>query len=100
SSLFFLFPKFLKLILTLFVLGIGIFLFGSVSAQLTGIKNIPGDYATLASAISDLNSSGVGPGGVTINLLAGNPETAPIEGYIITTLTGSMANPIIIQGNG
>ncbi|MBL0202701.1 MAG: hypothetical protein IPP81_21845 [Chitinophagaceae bacterium] len=29
-------------------------------AQLTGTKNIPGDYATLALAITDLNAQGVG----------------------------------------
>ncbi|MCC7503829.1 MAG: hypothetical protein IT259_00955, partial [Saprospiraceae bacterium] len=68
-------------------------------AQLTGTKNIPGDYTDLAAAITDLNTQGVGAGGVTLNLLAGNPQTAPAGGYSITTLTGTMANPIIIQGN-
>lgn len=72
----------------------------SVNAQLTGTKNIPGDYATLAAAITDLNTQGVGAGGVTLNLVAGNPETAPAGGYSITTLTGTLANPIIITGNG
>jgi hypothetical protein len=76
------------------------FALGSAFGQLTGTKNIPGDYATLAAAITDLNTQGVGVGGVTINLIAGNPETAPAGGYSITTLTGSPANPIIIQGNG
>ncbi|HNA96726.1 MAG TPA: hypothetical protein PK421_05790, partial [Chitinophagaceae bacterium] len=34
----------------------------SLFAQLTGIKTIPGDYATIATAITALNSSGVGAG--------------------------------------
>src|SRR5688572_26815051 len=68
-------------------------------AQLTGIKNIPGDYASLDLAINDLNSQGVGPGGVTLNLIAGNPQTAPAGGYLLTAI-GTVANPILIQGNG
>ena len=68
-------------------------------AQLTGLKNIPGDYVDLASAISDLNASGVGVGGVTLNLLVGNPQTAPSGGYSITG-TGTILNQIIVQRNG
>jgi len=77
------------------------------SAQLTGIKNIPGDYATLSLAITTLNAQGVGAGGVTLNLLAGNPQTTPSGGYVIgntgNILVGatnpSAANPVIIEGN-
>ncbi|MFT3911048.1 MAG: hypothetical protein QM737_16635 [Ferruginibacter sp.] len=78
----------------------------SIKAQLTGTKNIPGDYATLATAIADLNTQGVGSGGVIINLIAGNPQTAPAGGYIIgntgsaVLTTSSAANPVTIQGNG
>ena len=72
----------------------------SANAQLTGTKNIPGDYADLAAAINDLNIQGVGAGGVILNLVAGNPQTAPGGGYSITTATGTLANQIIIQGNG
>ncbi|MGL5892010.1 MAG: beta strand repeat-containing protein, partial [Bacteroidia bacterium] len=71
---------------------------GMLNAQLTGTRNIPGDYATLAAAITDLNTQGVGAGGVTINLIAGNPQTAPAGGYQITA-SGTLADPIIIQGN-
>ena len=77
----------------------------SVNAQLSGTKNIPGDYATLAVAITDLNTQGVGAGGIIINLLGGNPETAPIGGYVIGDVgslvltTSSAANPVIIHGN-
>lgn len=68
-------------------------------AQLTGTKNIPGDYADLATAITDLNTVGVGAGGVTINLLAGNPQTAPAGGYVITA-SGTLADQITFTGNG
>ncbi|MCW3083229.1 MAG: hypothetical protein JWP12_595 [Bacteroidetes bacterium] len=77
----------------------------NVKAQLTGTKNIPGDYATLALAITDLNTQGVGAGGVTLNVIPGNPETAPAGGYVIGDVgslvltTASATNPIIIQGN-
>ncbi len=79
---------------------------GSSSAQLTGTKNIPGDYATLATALSVLNTQGVGAGGVIINLIAGNPQSAPAGGYVIggtgslVLTTASIGNPISIVGNG
>lgn len=76
-----------------------IFITTTLSAQLTGTKNIPGDYTDLASAIIDLNTQGVGVGGVTLNLITGNPQTAPAGGYIITA-SGTVASPIIFEGNG
>lgn len=94
----------------LFILSL--ILITAAQAQLTGIKNIPGDYATLAAAITDLNTQGVGVGGVTLNVVAGNPQTSPANllttggGYIIggtgsvVLTTTSAANPVIIQGNG
>jgi hypothetical protein len=39
--------------------------------QLTGIKNIPGDYPNVTAAVTDLNLQGVGAGGVTFNIAAG-----------------------------
>ena len=74
-------------------------LFLTVNAQLTGIKNIPGDYADLASAITALNAVGVGSGGVTLNVIAGNPQTVAGAALHLTT-TGTSANRITIQGNG
>lgn len=68
----------------------------SLFAQLTGIKTIPGDYATIATAITALNSSGVGAGGVTFNIAAGYTET----GNNTITATGTAANPIIFQKSG
>ena len=75
------------------------------SGQLSGPKSIPGDYADLAAAITDLNTQGVGAGGVTFNLLAGNPQTVPAGGYVIggagslVLTTTSSSNPVVIQGN-
>lgn len=47
---------------------------GQGYSQLTGIKTIPGNYATISSAVADLNIQGVGPGGVTFNVAAGYLE--------------------------
>lgn len=85
---------------------------GAYAIGLTGTKNIPGDYATLALAIADLNLNGVGPGGVVINVNAA--QTAPAagasgsvagaigNGYVINIATGAptAANPVTIIGNG
>ncbi|MBU6341380.1 MAG: hypothetical protein KGS48_07800, partial [Bacteroidetes bacterium] len=69
-----------------------------VQAQLTGTKTIPGTYATLTAAITDLNTQGVGAGGVTFNIAAGYTET--LSGRLDITATGTAANPIIFQKNG
>jgi uncharacterized protein (TIGR02145 family) len=88
-----------KIILFLFAFSIISF---SQAQPLTGIKTIQtgGDYATLESAIADLNSQGVGPGGVTFNIAAGHTETfsSPTAGLI--TATGTSSNPIIFQRSG
>ncbi len=71
----------------------------SAFGQLTGQKYIPGDYATIAAAIADLNANNVGAGGVTFNIAAGYTETAA-NLTITFNVTGSAANPIIFQKNG
>lgn len=88
-------PLFILSIFTLF------FFFTSftVAVPLTGSLTIPGDYLTLDSAIKDLNTNGVGTGGVTFNLLPGNPQTAPVGGYSITAI-GTGSNQIVFNGNG
>ena len=80
------------------ILLFAIFSTQSAYAQLTGTKNIPGDYATLELAVNDLNIQGVGAGGVVLNVVAANPQSAPAGGYSITA-TGTVANPITITGN-
>lgn len=67
-------------------------------AQISGTKSIPGDYATIADAVTALNSSGVGSGGVTFNVLPGHNEFPAAT--INITATGTSANPIIFQKNG
>jgi subtilisin-like proprotein convertase family protein len=91
----------------LYVLLLALFLFFSntINAQVTGIKNIPGDYATVAAAITDLNTNGVGSGGATINIAGGYTETAPSGGYVLgsTVLNASLsaANQLTIKkGSG
>ena len=80
-------------------------LFTCSHAQISGYKTIPGDFATLNAAIQALNAQGVGTGGVIIDLLGGNPQTAPAGGYVIGNTgslilsTSSAANPIRFQGN-
>jgi hypothetical protein len=72
---------------------------------LSGTKNIPGDYADLTTAMADLNVQGVGAGGVTFNVIAGNPQTAPLGGYVIggagsqVLTTTSVTQPVTIQCN-
>jgi len=72
---------------------------GGTFAQLTGSKSIPGDYATVAAAVTDLNTVGVGLGGVTFNVAAGYTETAPTDGFVITA-TGTATDPIVFQKSG
>lgn len=85
-----------SIISLIFTLVTGMTTFG----QLTGTKSIPGDYASVASAISTLNATGVGPGGVTFNVASGYSETfASLTSGLITT-TGSPANPILFKKNG
>jgi hypothetical protein len=70
-------------------------------AQITGIKNIPGDYATLTLAVADLNTQGVGTGGAVFNVAAGYTETlaAPLV-LTMTTNTPNVNNPLIIRKSG
>lgn len=65
---------------------------------LTGTKTIPGNYASIAAAIADLNTQGVGSGGVTFNVAAGYTET--ITAPLSITATGTASNPIIFQKSG
>ena len=77
------------------------FMFSLLSfGQISGVKTIPGDYATVAAAITALNASGVGPGGVTFNIAAGYTETFPALNSGLITATGTLANPVVFKKNG
>ena len=66
--------------------------------QLTGIKNIPGDYPNVTAAVTDLNLQGVGAGGVTFNIAAGFTESTIAQ--ITITATGTAADPVVFQKSG
>jgi hypothetical protein len=70
----------------------------TIAQPLTGTRTIPGNFASIAAAVSALNTNGVGTGGVIINVAAGHTET--LTSAIIMTATGTAANPIIFQKNG
>lgn len=70
-------------------------------SQISGVKSIPGDYASISAAISALNASGVGSGGVTFNIAAGYTETlTSLTAGLITTTTSTSSNPIVFQKSG
>lgn len=92
-----------RILTTLFAFALMIlFMQSNANAQLTGTKTIPGDYATLLAAITDLNTNGVGGGGVIFNIAPGYTETIPSGGYAINVLSNppGPGNPVTIQRNG
>ena len=66
-------------------------------AQLSGIKNIPGDYATIGAAVAALNTSGVGTGGVIFSIADGNTFN---ETPLTISMSGSVSNPIVFKQSG
>ncbi|MCX7878156.1 MAG: hypothetical protein N2510_05870, partial [Ignavibacteria bacterium] len=96
----------MKKIFTLFTVLFLLTLTNTSFSQLSGTYTIPGSYATILAAITDLNTQGVS-GHVTFNIAAGHVETG--ANYIINvtgpkpnatrTVTfqksGSGANPLI-----
>jgi len=86
-----------RLVRWLAVTALGLLAAPAAQAQLAGPKAIPGDYQTVAEAITALNAAGVGAGGVTFNIAPGYTETfaSPTAGAI--TATGTAANPIVFQ---
>jgi hypothetical protein len=75
-----------------------VFLFKGLYAQVSGVKTIPTDYASITAFVTDVNTNGIGAGGVTLNVPAGYTET--LTARIVMTATGTAANPIIIQKSG
>ena len=71
-----------------------------MAAQVSGVKNIPGDYPSIAAAITDLNTVGVGVGGATIRVAAGHTETAANLTLSFTVNPSSEARPLAFVKNG
>lgn len=92
----------MKKISTAFLLALFFLLLlnGRTSAQLTGTKTIPGDYTSITAAITDLNTQGVGLGGVTFNVAAGYTETNVNVVLTCTTNPPSVSKPITFQKSG
>ena len=86
-----------KLLLSIVALIITCTSFGQ---PLTGTKNIPADYATIAAAVAALNTNGVGSGGVIFNVAAGHTETLPNPTAGLITATGTVAEPVLFQKSG
>jgi hypothetical protein len=67
---------------------------------LSGTYNVPSTFTSIGAAINALNTFGVS-GPVTINVLAGNTETATSGGYTLTNVAGSSSvNTITFQKSG
>ena len=90
--------KILPVLARLIVVACILLLSPKAFGQLTGIKNIPGDYPNVSAAVTDLNLQGVGAGGVTFNIAAGFTESTSAQ--ITITATGTAANPIVFQKGG
>ena len=80
------------------ITGLLLFLLPSLSfgQALTGTKYIPGDYSTISAALLDLNTNGVGTGGVVFNVAAGTTEAAVVGGDSIK-VSGTASNRIVFQ---
>ena len=79
----------------------GIFIVGvrrRCNGAIGGNENYSGDLCDGRGCRSDLNTNGVGAGGVTFVVADGCTETAPAGGYTITNPTGNGAgNPIVFR---
>jgi len=81
-----------RFLITFWVLSVCHLTFG----QISGTYTIPGSpYPTLASAVTALNTQGVGTGGVTFNVTAGYTET--LTSRLDLTATGTVANHLTFQ---
>ena len=76
---------------------ISIMLSSLALAQLTGTKLIPGNYSTIQAAITDLNTQGVGSGGVIFNVAANHTETLASGTSGLITATGTSADTIVFR---
>ncbi|HRB00138.1 MAG TPA: hypothetical protein PK294_06855 [Ignavibacteria bacterium] len=72
----------------------------NASSQLSGTLSIPGNYATIKLAIEDLNTQGVGIGGVVFNVAAGHTETSSNMTISILANQPTSANTVVFQKSG
>ena len=71
----------------------------NAQVTVTGNGSTGSPYATLAAAIAAVNAVNPLTANTTITLAAGNPQTAPVGGYSITT-SGTASFSLTITGNG
>lgn len=90
--------QFNMIIRTIFLVFVSLIVAKDGFAQLSGTKTIPGDYATIAAAVTAVNGAGVGAGGVTFDIAAGHTETTTTP--ITLTATGTVADPVVFQKSG
>ncbi|MBX7042772.1 MAG: hypothetical protein K1X85_07700 [Ignavibacteria bacterium] len=90
----------MKSLFTAMLIMIGLVSGTSSNAQLTGNKSVPGDYPGIPEAIADLNSQGVGTGGVVFNIAAGHIDTASNIVISITSNLPTSANTVTFQKSG
>lgn len=84
-----------KLSILLLILLTGFILNGQ---PISGIRSIPGEFPSIASAADSMNLYGVGPGGVTFLVAAGHVEIS--SNILLTTNTASESKPIIFRKDG
>lgn len=85
--------KIMSALFAFIILSLGTF------AQVSGTKSIPGDYPDIATFIADINTNGIGAGGVNAVIAPGYTETAPVGGFVITA-TGTITNNISLGSVG
>jgi len=62
-------------------------IFNLADSQVSGIKYVPGDYATIAGAVNAINTTGIS-GSVEIHVACGHTEVAPSGGIILKFQAG------------
>ncbi|PKP29805.1 MAG: hypothetical protein CVT99_15765 [Bacteroidetes bacterium HGW-Bacteroidetes-16] len=86
--------KRIQITVFIFLFSIGLF-----AQPISGVKTIPGDYATISAAISALNTNGTTSPGVTYNIASGYTENeyTNTSQWVINTTTSNATAPIVFQ---
>ncbi len=77
-----------------------LFIGHSMTGQISGVKYIPGDYPTIASAIGAINALGVGRDGVAFHIAANYTETFQNLTDGLITATGTAEDQIAFRKAG